>query len=53
MSSLIKTAVVVGACLLLVNFGWQAFTGQHWNVAADRSFFQAAALFILVCFAKK
>jgi hypothetical protein len=28
----------------LGNFGYQALTGQHWNRARERSYFQGVAL---------
>ena len=34
----------VGLALMAANFAYQAITGHHWDVAAERTFFQWVAL---------
>ena len=38
------TLVALFIGLAIANFGFQMVMGQHWGMAADRSFFQAVAL---------
>lgn len=38
--------VIVALGVIPANFVYQALAGSHWDVAIDRSWFQATALFI-------
>jgi hypothetical protein len=42
----IRTVVVVSIGLAAANFIYAAVTGQKWDVALDRSAFQAMALIV-------
>ena len=41
----IQTFIITFNTLMVCNYAWQVITGQAWGTAAERSFFQAVALF--------
>jgi|GEM_PF-4530338 len=47
MKGLYITAITAFIGITAANFVWQAFTGQAWGVAIERSWFQLGAIVIL------
>lgn len=39
--------IATGLTLIVANVLWQVLASQDWHAAAERSFFQSAALFIV------